>query len=300
MSLSGQLHEISAGEYTAWVSDVGAGLAGLWWGDRPVTTSWPAGVLPPMSSGAVLIPWPNRLRDGEYEHGGQHYQLPLSEPAQHNASHGLVRWVRFELADSTAESLTFTHHLVPQTGYPFELLIRISYVLAAETGLSVHTAVTNQGDRPAPLGVGFHPYLDLDGHELDHVELDVPASSMYLVDSRQIPIETVPVAGTPYQLSPARALGTLRLDHGFTGLHGQRAVIRFGSHTTQLWWGAEFGYLQVFTPPLERFKRTAIAIEPMSCAANALQSGDGLTVLEPAASWTATWGIASGTPFGDS
>ncbi|MCW2523381.1 MAG: hypothetical protein JWO63_1716 [Frankiales bacterium] len=298
MSLTGQLYEITAGDYTAWISDVGAGLAGLWFGDRPITAVWPAGALPPMSSGGVLIPWPNRIRDAQYRHGGQDFQLPLTEPAQHNASHGLVRWARFELLDSTAASLTFVHDLVPQTGYPFELLIRISYVLSAETGLSVHTAVTNHGERPAPFGIGFHPYLDLDGHELDHAVIDLPASSMYLVDERQIPTEQVPVAGTPYQLSPARALGSLRLDHGFTELHGSRAIVEFGSDRTELWWGEEFGYLQVFTPPIERFKRTAIAIEPMSCAANAFQSGDGLIVLEPAASWTATWGIAAGTPIG--
>lgn len=298
MSLTGQLYEITAGDYTAWVSDVGAGLAGLWLGDRPLTSPWPEGSLPPMSSGAVLIPWPNRLRDGQYEHEGHDFQLPLSEPAQHNASHGLVRWARFDLAASTEGSLTFTHELVPQTGYPFELLIRISYVLSEETGLSVHTSLTNHGERSAPFGVGFHPYLDLDGHDVGQAEVDIPVGSVYEVDERQIPVAHTPVAGTRYELSPARELGSLRLDHGFTDLHGTRATVRFGPHRTELWWGEEFGYLQVFTPPFERFQRTAIAIEPMSCAANALASGDGLAVLAPNASWTATWGIADGTPIG--
>jgi aldose 1-epimerase len=34
-----------------------------------------------------------------------------------------------------------------------------------------------------------------------------------------------------------------------------------------------------------------IAVEPMSCPANAFNSGDGLVVLAPEESWSAGWGI---------
>lgn len=46
--------------------------------------------------GQPLIPWPNRLAGGRYEFGGQELQLPLSEPTQKNAIHGLVRWNAWE------------------------------------------------------------------------------------------------------------------------------------------------------------------------------------------------------------
>ena len=49
--------------------------------------------------GQPLIPWPNRLRDGVYEFDGERYQLALSEPAKHNAIHGLVRWTNWSVAD---------------------------------------------------------------------------------------------------------------------------------------------------------------------------------------------------------
>jgi aldose 1-epimerase len=35
----------------------------------------------------------------------------------------------------------------------------------------------------------------------------------------------------------------------------------------------------------------AIAIEPMTCPADAFNTGTGLMVLEPGASWTGSWGI---------
>jgi aldose 1-epimerase len=34
-----------------------------------------------------------------------------------------------------------------------------------------------------------------------------------------------------------------------------------------------------------------VAIEPMSCPANAFNSGDGLIRLEPGRGWSGSWGI---------
>ncbi len=294
MAMTGTSHTLQAGDYRATVADVGAGLASLTHGDRPVTSPWPAGVLPPMSSGAVLLPWPNRIRDGHYRFGGAEYQLALSEPAQHNASHGLVRWERWEVRAADESTLTLGLDLVPQTGYPFELSFEIRYTLQAESGLTVSTTARNIGATTAPFGAGFHPYLDLDGHDIDHVELGVPAQTMLLTDQQQIPTQREPVTGTPYQLWPLRKMGTLRLDHGFTDLSGSVATVRLDERTaTELWWSDEFAYLQVFTPPVPRFGRTAIAIEPMSCPADAFNSGDGLIELGAGQSWSGSWGIRS-------
>ena len=46
--------------------------------------------------GQVLIPWPNRLEDGNYEFNGRRHQLPLNEPEHRNAIHGLVRWASLD------------------------------------------------------------------------------------------------------------------------------------------------------------------------------------------------------------
>jgi aldose 1-epimerase len=50
----------------------------------------------------------------------------------------------------------------------------------------------------------------------------------------------------------------------------------------------------VYTPdavPEAARRRHSLAIEPMTCAPNAFRSGDGLIVLEPGRSTSATWGI---------
>jgi len=41
-------------------------------------------------------------------------------------------------------------------------------------------------------------------------------------------------------------------------------------------------------------RRRGLGIEPMTCAPNALQSGDGLRILQAGESFTSAWGITPG------
>jgi aldose 1-epimerase len=56
---------------------------------------------------------------------------------------------------------------------------------------------------------------------------------------------------------------------------------------------APYQFLMVYTPDAipDASRRRSLAIEPMTCAPNALRSGDGLIVLQPGQSTSATWGI---------
>ncbi|HEY0169297.1 MAG TPA: aldose 1-epimerase family protein [Jatrophihabitans sp.] len=291
MSFDGRRYEIAAGGYRAVLAEVGACLAGLWHDGSPVTVQSPPDALPPKSTGAVLLPWPNRIAGGRYRFDGVDYQLPLTEPARLNASHGLVKWVRWSAISHDGSSVTLAHDLAPQTGYPFELRLEISYRLDADTGLLVSTAVTNTGRSAAPFGAGFHPYLDLADHELDTAELLVPAGAVLEADERQIPIGRRPVEGTPFDLRTIRPIGDLRLDHGFAELTGSAALLRTERRAVQIRWDAAYQYLQVFTPPFITPGRNAVAIEPMSCPANAFNSGQGLIRLEPGQQWAGSWGV---------
>lgn len=299
MAFSGELFSIVAGDYRAEIAEVGAGLAGLWLADRPVTVDADPKRLPPKSSGAVLAPWPNRIRDGRYAFDGSQFQLPLTEPAAGNASHGLVKWVRWSCQQLAPSALTLVHELVPQTGYPFELRLELRYALDPSAGLTVRLTASNVGDRDAPFGAGFHPYLDLAGHPLDTAELLVPAETVLLTDGQQIPTARQSVAGTGFDFRALRALGSDRLDHGYADLIGQSALLRTAERTVSLSWDAGFTHLQVFTPPFITPGRNAVAIEPMSCPADAFNSGQDLVKLGPGESWSGSWSIAvTGDPLG--
>ena len=51
--------------------------------------------------------------------------------------------------------------------------------------------------------------------------------------------------------------------------------------------------MQLFTgDPLPSVNRRSLAVEPMTCPANAFRSGERLRVLEPGESTTGTWGLS--------
>jgi aldose 1-epimerase len=88
----GAKETIAAGDQQAVIVEVGGGLRSYSIGDRSVVDGFSANEMSSSGRGQVLLPWPNRLEDGYYHFDGEHHQLPLTEPARHNAIHGLVRW----------------------------------------------------------------------------------------------------------------------------------------------------------------------------------------------------------------
>jgi aldose 1-epimerase len=61
-----------------------------------------------------------------------------------------------------------------------------------------------------------------------------------------------------------------------------------------IWGDAGVRWWQLFTGDAlpERWKRRALALEPMTCGPNALNTGEDLIVLEPGGSHAMAWGLA--------
>jgi aldose 1-epimerase len=59
----------------------------------------------------------------------------------------------------------------------------------------------------------------------------------------------------------------------------------------EVWAEPAFGWVQVFTPSDHPGRGRAVAVEPMTCPPDALNSGDGLITIAADASWSASWGI---------
>ena len=103
---SGEQYEISGSGYRAVVTESGATLRLLEHDGRPLVDGFATEEMTSGGRGQLLVPWPNRVRDGGYSFGGREHQLPLTEPARHNASHGLVRWVSWTLDQHGTDSVT--------------------------------------------------------------------------------------------------------------------------------------------------------------------------------------------------
>jgi aldose 1-epimerase len=106
----------------------------------------------------------------------------------------------------------------------------------------------------------------------------------------------------PYDFRRPREIGATTLDHAFTDLvrgTDGRARVELRDPRSRagvsLWMDESYPYLQLFTgDPLPDVARRSLAVEPMTCPANAFRTGEDLVRLEPGASATSAWGIVPG------
>ena len=297
---SGQQFEIAHGDQHAVVVEVGGGLRSYTVGGRNVIEGYGVDEMARAGRGQVLLPWPNRLQDGIYEFDGERYQLALTEPEHANAIHGLVSWTSWQAREQAPHRVVLQHIVHPQPGYPFTLGVEIAYELGVD-GLSVQTTATNVGEAPCPYGCGAHPYLTVGTESVDDIVLQIPARTALRSDARGIPTGTVAVDGTELDFRTARRIAETRLDNGYTDLERDEARLCLveltthdGSSRVTLWLDESYPYLMVFTGDRPDVQRRGLAVEPMTCPPNSFRSGEGLIRLDPGASVTTGWGIATG------
>jgi aldose 1-epimerase len=298
---SGEQVELRHGPWTAVAVEVGGGLRTLERDGRALLDGYRAGEMASGGRGQPLLPWPNRLADGRYRVGEREITAPIDERATGSAIHGLTRWRSWRVAERAPARCVMELCLRPQPAYPFALDLRIEHALR-DDGLAVTLTALNAGGEELPFGAGFHPYLTLGTPSIDALSVNVPAKSWLPVDGRGIPIgEHRRVAGD-LDLRAVPTLGDRVLDHCFTDLERDGdglARVRLSEpsgRAATLWMDETWGFVMVFTGDTlapER-RRRGLAVEPMTCAANAFNSGDGLRVLAPGESLSGRWGISAG------
>jgi aldose 1-epimerase len=290
--------EIARGTQRVGVVALGGGLRSYEVDGRPLLDGFPAGERPTSGRGQVLVPWPNRIENGSYEFDGKRMQLPLTEPENGNAIHGLVRRATWSVAELVADRVALTYVLEPQPGYPFALALAIEYLLD-DAGLRVTTSARNVGPDQCPYGCGQHPYLTLGTTTVDSLRLEVPAQTVVFSNERGLPEGSAPVEGTEYDFRAGRTIGATVLDNAYTELErddaGRANVLlddQEAGNGLTLWVDESYPYLMVFTgDPLPDVARRSVAVEPMTCPPNAFRTGDSLMRLEPGESTSSTWGI---------
>lgn len=252
--------------------------------------------------GQTFLPWPNRIADGRYEFDGAQQQLPLTEPPNGNAIHGLTRWATWHAVSATSQSLHLRYTLHPQPGYPFALRCEIAYRLSS-SALRVETQATNTGPVPCPYATGAHPYLALGTELIDDLTVELPAATYFPTDGRGIPVGRSPVEGTAFDLRRPVRLGDRVLDNAFTDLQhdddgGTTVTVRSpAGREVQVWMDSAYRYVELFTGDTVAEtcrRRRGLGVEPMTAAPNAFRTGDGLLTLEPGDTHRAVWELRPG------
>ena len=297
--------ETPSGRARAIITEVAAGLRSYALNGIDLVETFPAGSTPPMGAGIVLVPWPNRIRDGAWVENGVRQQLALTEPARKNAIHGLLRFSPYRKVARADDSITLGATVFPQSGYSFLLDTEVTYALAAD-GLKVTHVVRNVGSTDAPVALGTHPYLKIGDVPTGELVLRLAADTHIDVDDRLNPVGETLVDGTRFDLRAGVRVADLDLDDGFGGVtvadgRSEHSLTAPDGRSVTLWGDENIRYVQVYTPrnfPTHSgdsagvaIRGQAVAIEPMTAPADAFNSGAGLRWLNPGEAWTVRWGI---------
>ena len=294
-SPTGAQISLQLGDVTAQIAQVGASLRSLRIGGVDLVPPYPHALPTPACSGVVLVPWPNRVRDGRWDDEGTTRQLALTEPKTANASHGLLRFTAYEVSHTAAEAV-LRATVVPQTGYPYLVETTVTYALTAD-GIAVTHTLTNRSTTPAPVALGTHPFVTIGDVDPRDLVLRIPAETAFTTDERMLPTGTRPAEAT---LRDGVRLSDVTLDTGFTDLardadgRVRHSLTAPDGRRVTLWQGEGFDYVQVYTTPAYPGQSLAVAIEPMTAPADALNSGLGIRRLAPDETWTLHWGITLG------
>lgn len=255
--------------------------------------------------GVILFPFSNRLKDGRYQIADQQFEFPINEPARSNALHGMLYQSEFQVfeansIESEAYCILRYKSISHQAAYPFLFAVEVKYSLSLKSGLTVSTTVSNRDSKPMPFGLGWHPYFST-GTQVDRWQLRLPRCEALEVDERMIPTGSIDekTSQSVRKFEQGSMLGELNLDTGFKiEPDGNFAIEVFDPVAKigfQVWQENKLGaynYIQIYTPP----DRQSMAIEPMTCRANAFQDREGgLLWLSPGSNAHFEFGIKSVT-----
>jgi aldose 1-epimerase len=245
--------------------------------------------------GTFLFPFPNRTKGGQYQFGGKSYQFPLNESARNNALHGMLFNKPFVVAGIFTDGEHGKIEMVyrdehPPAYYPFPYEVRIRWQFTGES-LECFTSVVNIGESAMPVGFGWHPYFK-SNNPVNQWKVQLPVGEEFVVDENMIPTGEMKAFSS---FEKPAVFGETHFDTGLKlAASGAKAVSSFedaqSNIKVEVWQElgeGKYNYLQVYSPP----DRNMLAIEPMTCPANALQSGESVRILEPGEKQNATFGI---------
>jgi len=231
---------------------------------------------------ALLAPWVNRVRNGNYSFEGRNYQLPINEPNLGNAIHGFLARKKFEILEKTCNQefaeVSFIHKYQGGfPGYPFPFIFTTTYRLSSKGLLAVNFTCKNTGETNMPFACGWHPYFKISDAEIKHLEITFSPTLKYISDAQMIPMaEEIVSFPMPVRFSEMTLDNVFKLESQTVHLteltDNETKISLFLKQNSE-----DFPFLVVFAPSSEN----CVAIEPMTGNTDAFNTGDGLKVLSP-------------------
>ena len=241
----------------------------------------------------LLHPWANRLARPAYAAAGRTVRFdPDSALVKLDPNglpiHGVAPRALTWDAQATGTALEATlryeaDELLAIFPFPHELR---AAVRLDDDGLRWETSLRPTGGVSTPVAFGYHPYFALPGVPRAQWHVELPVRRRVLLDDRGLPTgATEPVGDL------SGPLGDRTLDDGFDDLADPPTfALSGGGRRVELTFESGYPFAQVYAPPDQEL----IALEPMTAPTNALVPGEGLSIVEPGATYTAAFKISVG------
>ena len=305
--INGELIDLSSGRYQARVATCGATLVHLRRDHRDLIVPFDAeNCLPSGWQGKTLIPWPNRIQGSRYTYRGTTYLVSCNEPETGAALHGLAGWADWSVSEVSDDAVVLGLTIPASYVYPWSLEATARFRLDPAGGLALSITTTCVGAAapavpatltvsapevdghlaPAPYSVSTHPYLTR-SVPLDDCVLTSPGSQVLDVDpATMAPTHLRDVTGTDWDWRQGRLVGATTTDNAYTGLPQGTWQVRLARATggPAVVMRADAPWVQLYTA--DHMGRRGVAVEPMTGAPNAFNSGQGLLTLDVGQSHT--------------
>lgn len=234
-------------------------------------------------SSAILFPFANRIKDGEYSYNDTTYKFNSNEPKSTNALHGLVFDKKFKVLGKaiTTNSCTTTVYYKEKNeskGFPFKYSIYVTYTLLKDE-LLLKVSVKNNADKTFPFVLGWHPYFNCT--DFKNSFLKFKSDKKVVFDKNLITKEIIETK-TERKFS----LDNKQLDDCFV-LEDHKIQFYTPNYKLKIASNSKENYLQLYTPK----NKPIIAIEPMTGISNSFNNKIGLQELAPKETYNLTWGL---------
>ncbi|OKL50140.1 hypothetical protein BM477_01705 [Boudabousia marimammalium] len=244
------------------------------------------------------MPWSNRIQDARYSFDGVEYDFGPDEYGMRSALHGLAYMRDWEILHFTDSSVTLAITVGGIDAYPFRIALKVTYRLDGPN-LFMEMEATNQGEKAAPVGMGWHPYF---AHEGDWT-VTLPARQKVLVDEQLNPLpEPFVEVEEPVVLHSAE-----NVDTAYTALSSNTAKINNGTYDIEMTYTglrqqAGVGVFHVYTGEgMSVRPGQSVAVEPCEFIADAYNRPELAEALrlEPAHSRMFTVQLTVSAPSGE-
>ncbi len=221
----------------------------------------------------ILFPICGNLPDNTYTYQGKNYTLK---------QHGFARDLPWQVTDQVTKdraSLTVVLNSNEQTRavYPFDFELAFTYQMQGNI-LEVQQNYTNKSSEPMPFSFGFHPYFAIS--DKTQLEFEIPSNEYQDQKTKEM-----------HSFNGNFDFNRDEIDVAFKQLTSQSASVTDHSRKLKLTldYDDAFPILVFWTLKGKDF----YCLEPWSAPRNSINTGEHLTVLEPGASYSASFKLTA-------